>query len=95
MDRDKIKELQASKVMSRLLANPDFKAFIKEVANIYNYENSMINQLTKDNLKESDVSELNYHIAQRNALGSLIISKQILEETVRESLSEVESPVDG
>ena len=77
------KELQKLLGIKKLLENPLFSQYLEKVQELYNCEQAQISEITKDCVKETDLEELNFHIAQRNALGSLLLMKEELEEERR------------
>lgn len=81
-------KLQDSVSLKRLLMNPDFEKFTKEVANFYVHEDTIVKGYTKQFISKEKLDELNYHVAQRNALGSILIAKEALQEDLEGVLDE-------
>lgn len=81
-------KLQDSVSLKRLLTNPDFKKFMQEVTNFYVHEDAIVKNYTKQFISKEKLDELNYHLAQRNALGSMLISRQALQEDLEGVLDE-------
>lgn len=84
--KDSIEELKKIKSYKNLLSNKDFKEFSIEVKNFYIYEQNMVQQLTKTFLNSKNLDELNFHIAQRNALGQIMIVEQTIKDELEDSV---------
>lgn len=85
-----MENLQESMVLKRLLKNPDFRMFMKEVSNFYVYEDEIVKKYISGFISGDKLKELNYHIAQRNALGSVLIAQEALEEDLAGLIDELE-----
>lgn len=82
------KRLQNSLVIKRLLKNPDFKVFTTEIQELFKEQQSDIKNLVENIVKPKDLDKLNSHIAQRNALGAILLTKDTLEEELESILDE-------
>ena len=82
-------KIQESATIKRLLKNPDFKVFMKEVANFYVHEDSIVKSFTSEFVSGDKLDKLNYHIAQRNALGAVLIAEGALKEDLVSIIEEL------
>ena len=82
-------KIQDSVVLKRLLANPDFKMFMKEISSHYIHVDEIIKNIVKQRIPETELAKLNYHIAERNALGSVLISENAIEEDLESLIDEL------
>lgn len=83
-------KIEDSLVLKRLLKNPDFRMFMKEVSNFYVHEDSIVKNYIAGYISEDKLKELNYHIAQKNALASVLIAQEALEEDLADVLDGLE-----
>lgn len=79
-------ELKRALEIKSILTDPRFAAYTEKVTVMYEYAQSRVDKLTSTFLEPDKLQELNFAIAQRNALGSLLLAK--------EELADENSPVD-
>ena len=83
-------ELQEIIKLKGLLDNPGFKAYLDRVQEFYDLKEGLIRQLTQQPLlTEGSVKLLNTHIAERNALGTLLTVREEMVDVVTSSQEDV------
>ena len=91
---EQAKELRRLVEVNKLVKYPGYKEFLEKISDSYTYVQGKIDSLTKTMVSSENLEKLNYHIAERNALGSLLIADEELKEELEEALENSSSPSD-
>ncbi len=79
-------ELKELLEIKAILSDPKFTAYIDKVKSMYEFTQAKVDSMTSTYIPADKLADLNFAVAQRNALGTLLLAKDEMEDQI--------SPVD-